>query len=105
MFRVMRWGGTIGILEFSAPQKGPLQPVAMFFLKSVIPEIGRILSGGLKSEYEHLKDSIIKFPSPPEFAEAMEHAGFSGCSAKDLFFDSVHLYICRKVQLVEVTSS
>jgi demethylmenaquinone methyltransferase/2-methoxy-6-polyprenyl-1,4-benzoquinol methylase len=96
MYRVMRPGGMIGIMEFSAPHKGPLQPLAMFFLRTILPLIGRILSGGLKSEYDHLRDSIINFPTPPEFVKLMESAGFSNCATSDLFFDTVYLYTCTK---------
>jgi ubiquinone/menaquinone biosynthesis C-methylase UbiE len=60
-----------------------------------------LISGGHKSEYDHLKDSIINFPSPEGFKQMMIDSGFSDCISKNIFFDVVHLYVGYKKVTVE----
>lgn len=101
IFRVMSPNGKVIIMEFSTPLSGFLTPVTKFFLHYVMPTIGGLISGGHKSEYDHLKDSIINFPSPEGFKQMMIESGFSDCITKNIFFDVVYLYIGYKKVAVE----
>ena len=50
MIRVVRPGGMISILEFSEPREGILAPFARFFVGSIVPRLGAIVSGGARDE-------------------------------------------------------
>mmetsp|Transcript_26194 Transcript_26194/g.25032 ORF Transcript_26194/g.25032 Transcript_26194/m.25032 type:complete len:279 (-) Transcript_26194:55-891(-) len=105
IFRVMSPNGKVIIMEFSTPLSGFLTPITKFFLQYIMPTIGGLISGGHKSEYDHLKDSIINFPSPEGFKQMMIDSGFSDCISKNIFFDVVHLYIDIKKELSKIKSS
>jgi len=83
------------ILEFEQPQTGPLAPLARFFLQYAVPLLGSLVAGGHNAEYDHLRDSILNFPSPENFVVEMTESGFKGCVAKNVFFDVVYLFSCR----------
>ena len=99
--RVMRVDGKVIIMEFSTPLSGVLAPLAKVFLRNVVPLLGSLVSGGHSAEYDHLRDSILNFPSPTGFKEMMTDSGFSECINKDLFFDVVHIFICHKRTAIE----
>jgi demethylmenaquinone methyltransferase/2-methoxy-6-polyprenyl-1,4-benzoquinol methylase len=83
------------ILEFANPERGPLAPLARLFLQYAVPLLGSLVAGGHNAEYDHLRDSILNFPSPENFVAEMAGAGFKDCQAKNVFFDVVYLFACR----------
>ena len=97
IYRVMRPDGKLIIMEFSTPSSGYLAPLSRFFLQYFVPIAGSLVSGGRTAEYDHLRDSILNFPSPTGFKEMITESGFSDCTNVDLFLDAVYLYICHKV--------
>ena len=101
IYRVMRADGKVIIMEFATPLSGLLAPLAKVFLHNLVPLLGSLVSGGHNAEYDHLRDSILNFPSPAGFTQMMTDSGFSECIHKDLFFDVVHLFICYKRVVVE----
>ena len=74
IFRVLRPGGECGILDFSEPG-GIVGKVYNVYFKSVLPRIGRLISGS-NGAYAYLPASVKRFPSPPELIERMATAGF-----------------------------
>jgi len=74
IFRVMRPGGECGILDFSEPG-GIVGKVYNVYFKSVLPRIGKMISGN-DGAYAYLPASVKRFPSPPELIERMTKAGF-----------------------------
>jgi demethylmenaquinone methyltransferase / 2-methoxy-6-polyprenyl-1,4-benzoquinol methylase len=74
IFRVLRPGGECGILEFSEPQ-GTMGKVYDVYFKSVLPRIGRLISGN-RGAYSYLPASVERFPPPPEILSRMKVAGF-----------------------------
>lgn len=75
LYRVLKPGGTLAILEFSHPP-GSLMKVAYGFYSGVLlPAIGTLVSGSAEA-YRYLPDSIRKFPAADEFREMMDAAGF-----------------------------
>jgi demethylmenaquinone methyltransferase/2-methoxy-6-polyprenyl-1,4-benzoquinol methylase len=71
--RVLRPGGECGILEFSEPP-GLVGKLYKVYFKSVLPRIGRMISGS--KAYSYLPASVERFPSPAEMVERMTFAGF-----------------------------
>lgn len=94
MYRVLKKGGKVGILEFALPVHRILGPIYMKYLNHFFPLIGSLL--GVRKEYEYLGDSISKFPNRNKFIELMDKAGF----VKSLYFElnvgTVILYLGRK---------
>jgi demethylmenaquinone methyltransferase / 2-methoxy-6-polyprenyl-1,4-benzoquinol methylase len=75
MRRVLKPGGVAAILEFSQPRNALFARVYHFYSRRILPWIGGMLTGS-RDAYQYLPDSIRKFPSAPELAEAMRAAGF-----------------------------
>merc|ERR1712080_804198 len=65
------------ILEFSLPSgRTFLSKVSHAFVTNIIPFIGHIMTlGSGSSEYSCLSESIMKFPTPQEFAALMTSEG------------------------------
>lgn len=78
IFRVLRPGGECGILEFSEP-KGMMGRLYDVYFKSVLPRIGRLISGN-SGAYSYLPASVERFPQPPEILSRMKVAGFGEAS-------------------------
>lgn len=75
MRRVLRTGGVAAILEFSQPPNPAFGALYKFYSRHVLPVVGGALSGS-RDAYRYLPESVRKFPSPAELAQAMRAAGF-----------------------------
>ncbi len=76
MGRVLRPGGLAAILEFSQPPNRAFAALYHFYSRCVLPWIGGALTGS-RDAYQYLPESVRKFPSPGELADAMRRAGFA----------------------------
>jgi len=81
MYRILRDGGVIMILEFSKPSNFPFKQVYNFYFRSVLPLLGRLFSHD-RSAYMYLPDSVSKFPQGEEFLERLLAAGFTSPKQK-----------------------
>jgi demethylmenaquinone methyltransferase/2-methoxy-6-polyprenyl-1,4-benzoquinol methylase len=77
IYRVLRAGGEFGILEFSEPN-GLLGKIYKLYFKSILPRIGKMISGS--KAYSYLPASVERFPSPAEMLERITAAGFHDSS-------------------------
>ena len=73
IYRVLKPGGEIGILECSEP-RGILAMPYRFYFHHVLPRIGRLISK--TQAYSYLPASVQRFPAPAEMLERMRSAGF-----------------------------
>ena len=76
MFRVMKNGGQVLILEFSTPVKFPVKQLYRFYFFNMLPLIGRWISGN-RHAYEYLPASVANFPQGEDFLAMMRDAGFT----------------------------
>ena len=74
IYRVLRPGGRIGILDFSEP-KGVFGHLYRFYFKNVLPKIGTMISG-VKGPYAYLPASVERFPEPAEMLDRMRLSGY-----------------------------
>jgi demethylmenaquinone methyltransferase / 2-methoxy-6-polyprenyl-1,4-benzoquinol methylase len=78
MFRVLRPAGRAVILEFSRPISRPLQKAYDLYSFSVLPTLGRLVTGDAES-YRYLAESIRMHPDQETLRGMMEQAGFERC--------------------------
>jgi demethylmenaquinone methyltransferase/2-methoxy-6-polyprenyl-1,4-benzoquinol methylase len=90
IFRVLRPGGECGILEFSEPE-GLMGKIYDVYFKSVLPRIGRLISGD-GAAYSYLPASVQRFPQPPEILSRMKAAGFAEASWTSYTFGIAGLF-------------
>jgi demethylmenaquinone methyltransferase/2-methoxy-6-polyprenyl-1,4-benzoquinol methylase len=95
MYRVMKKGGELMILEFSYP----VNPLVRFFYDAyftyVIPFAGRLLSKD-KTAYTYLNHSVKSFPFGEDFVEHLSKAGFQQTRYKPLTFGIATIYYAIK---------
>ena len=91
MRRVLRRGGRLAILEFAVPTTPGVRAVYRWYLRQVLPRIGRAVSRH-NAAYGYLPASIGAFATPAEFVKILQQSGFSGISPNRLTFGSVILY-------------
>jgi demethylmenaquinone methyltransferase/2-methoxy-6-polyprenyl-1,4-benzoquinol methylase len=96
MGRVVKTGGKVVILEFTSVQNRFFKPLYNFYITKVLPFIGELVSGK-KGAYKYLPDSMLQFPTPEEFKEAMEETGLQDVKYYKLSFGitAVHVGIVK----------
>jgi demethylmenaquinone methyltransferase/2-methoxy-6-polyprenyl-1,4-benzoquinol methylase len=82
MYRVLRPGGRLLILEFSRPS-APLRPVYDFYSFSILPRLGRLIAKD-EDSYRYLAESIRVHPDQQELLEMLQAAGFESCDYHNL---------------------
>ncbi len=95
MFRVLKPGGKIMILEFSRPRKGPFLPLYKIYLRYLAPRIGKIVSGNLDA-YQYLNDSVNAFPEGDAFEGILKKTGFINTYSKKLSLGICTIYCGTK---------
>ncbi len=92
MYRVLRPGCSLLILEFSRPGNPVIKPLYSFYLNKVLPFVAGMVSGD-KEAYQYLASSIAAFYEPEELLAMMREAGFTRVQRKPLSFGIVSIYI------------
>jgi demethylmenaquinone methyltransferase/2-methoxy-6-polyprenyl-1,4-benzoquinol methylase len=75
LYRVLKPGGLLAILEFSHPPTLLVRTTYGFYSRAILPLIGGIVSGS-REAYSYLPGSIAKFPRAGELAQMMGRARF-----------------------------
>ena len=83
IWRVLRPGGAIGILEFSKPRGRWIGAMYSFYFHKVLPTIGEWISG-VPGSYSYLPGSVDRFPEREEFLQWMSEAHFLEPQCKEL---------------------
>jgi len=94
MWRVLRPGGRMIILEFSTPRSQLFRQLYYFYFRRVLPVIGGLFSK--YNAYKYLPDSVLEFPSHEEFAQMIADAGFRSVHIKELTFGIASIYVGDK---------
>lgn len=96
MYRVLKPGGRLLVLEFSKPQLGPLEPLYDLYSFQVLPRLGQLLAQDAAS-YRYLAESIRRHPDQDTLQRMMERAGFERCQYHNLSAGIVALHIGLKL--------
>jgi demethylmenaquinone methyltransferase/2-methoxy-6-polyprenyl-1,4-benzoquinol methylase len=96
IWRVLKTGGTLAILEFTEPAPGLLGDLYRWYGRTVLPKIGGLLSGN-PNAYKYLPASVARFLRPEELASLMTQNGYASVSHKLWTFGSVALHTGVKV--------
>lgn len=83
LHRVLKPGGRLAVLEFSAPIVPGFGPLFNFYFSHVLPRIGGAVSGS-RGAYEYLPDSVSKFPNQKGLASMMERSRFESVKFQNL---------------------
>jgi demethylmenaquinone methyltransferase/2-methoxy-6-polyprenyl-1,4-benzoquinol methylase len=92
MYRVLKPGGRLVVLEFSKPNLGVLEPVYEAYSFQVLPRLGEWLAGDAGA-YRYLAESIRRHPDQAELTALMEAQGFERCEHYNLSAGIVALHI------------
>lgn len=95
MYRVLKPGGQVMILEFSKPKAFPFKQIFNGYFKYVLPLIGRFTSKDPKA-YKYLYESVQAFPDGNKFAEKLEIVGFNSIQCTPLSLGICSVYIGSK---------
>jgi demethylmenaquinone methyltransferase / 2-methoxy-6-polyprenyl-1,4-benzoquinol methylase len=95
MFRVLRPGGRLVILEFSPPPSGPLMRVYRFYLSRIMPAVVGLRNAGEASAYRYLAETVQAFPEPDALARELEQIGFRA-SVERMSLGIVALHVAQR---------
>jgi demethylmenaquinone methyltransferase/2-methoxy-6-polyprenyl-1,4-benzoquinol methylase len=90
IFRALRPGGEVGILDFGEP-KGMLGKIYRVYFRRVLPAVGTFISG-VRGPYAYLPASVERFPDPAQMLDRMRAAGFQDVRWTPYTFGIAGLY-------------
>lgn len=95
MFRVLKPGGKMVVLEFSKPKVFPVKQAYQFYFKRITPFFGKVFSKD-KRAYEYLPESVAAFPDGDEFLSLLSKVGFRNTKQEVLTFGISSIYVGTK---------
>jgi demethylmenaquinone methyltransferase / 2-methoxy-6-polyprenyl-1,4-benzoquinol methylase len=95
MHRVLKPGGRLAVLEFAVPTTAGVSTIYLWYLRHVLPRIGRIVSRH-DAAYGYLPASIGAFTAPEAFVKLLRQTGFDDVEPVRLTFGAVILYTARR---------
>lgn len=95
IYRVLRPGGTLAILETSVPQKQPFRWGYHIYGRYLLPRIGKWFSrDGLA--YSYLSESAAAFPHGQDFNNILGKIGFIGMKHRPQTLGVAAIYVATK---------
>ena len=83
MFRVLRPGGQLLVLEFSQPVLPGLKSLYELYSFKILPVLGRVIAND-EDSYRYLAESIRRHPDQETLLQMMRDAGFEKTSYHNL---------------------
>ena len=95
MYRVLKPGGKLVVVEFSKPTSFPFKQIYNFYFRFILPIIGKIISRD-NSAYTYLPESVQAFPYGDKFLKELEIVGYKNRKCLPLTFGISSIYIGQK---------
>ncbi|MBN2214680.1 MAG: bifunctional demethylmenaquinone methyltransferase/2-methoxy-6-polyprenyl-1,4-benzoquinol methylase UbiE [Bacteroidales bacterium] len=95
IFRVLKPGGKLVVLEFSRPQKFPVRQLYGFYFRQILPFIGKAVARD-PFAYRYLPESVFDFPEGDDFLDYLSGTGFTDASQISLTFGIASIYNASK---------
>ena len=90
-FRVLKPSGRIVILETTRPRRNLISPFIRFYMHTVIPLLGTLVSGS-RDAYTYLPDSTEGFLRADDLVKRMEEAGFKNVRYRYKMFNTLAIH-------------
>jgi demethylmenaquinone methyltransferase/2-methoxy-6-polyprenyl-1,4-benzoquinol methylase len=91
IYRVLKPGGKLVVLEFSKPKIIGIQQFYNLYMGIVAPGMGKIFSKN-RDAYQYLHDSVQKFPEGKAFTDILNQTGFKENTCKRLSLGICSIY-------------
>jgi demethylmenaquinone methyltransferase/2-methoxy-6-polyprenyl-1,4-benzoquinol methylase len=91
IYRVLKPGGKVVVLEFSRPRMFPFKQLYSFYFRAVLPKIGRMVSKD-SAAYTYLPESVAAFPDGEDFLRILQAVGFNNTKCKVLTLGISSIY-------------
>lgn len=95
MYRVLRPGGKLVVLELSQPRNPVVKPFYKLYTRFIIPMVGRVVSHDTRA-YAYLPESIAAVPARDEMTALMTQAGFREAKWQSLTLGTATIYTATK---------
>lgn len=95
MYRILKPGGQLCVLEFSYPRRFPVKQCYHFYFKYITPTIGRLFSKDTRA-YSYLQESVKAFPDNEQFTAILSKIGYRNSSFQSLSFGIAAIYLAEK---------
>ncbi len=96
IYRVLKPGGTLAILEFTEPPDHFFGDVYRWYFCNVLPRIGGLLSGDTAA-YKYLPKSVSRFLRPDVLSALMTSVGYTSVEYTTYTFCTVCLHLGKKL--------
>jgi demethylmenaquinone methyltransferase/2-methoxy-6-polyprenyl-1,4-benzoquinol methylase len=93
--RVTKPGGWVVVLESSPPKDNFLRPFIIFHLNTIIPTLGRLISGD-REAYRYLPDSTQQFQDPKSLVKIMQQSGLVNVGFEMFMFETIAIHFGQK---------
>ncbi|HSH65823.1 MAG TPA: class I SAM-dependent methyltransferase, partial [Bacteroidia bacterium] len=95
MYRVLKPGGKMVILEFSKPRMFPVKQFYKIYFRYITPFIGKLFSKN-NAAYSYLPESVNAFPDGEEFLNILKKTKLKNTKAILLTFGIASIYTGEK---------
>ncbi len=95
IYRVLKPGGTLVILETAVPTKSPYRQGYTWYTRFILPAIGKYFSRD-KTAYAYLSESAAAFPHGEAFNNILGKTGFIAIENRPQTFGVASIYVATK---------
>jgi demethylmenaquinone methyltransferase/2-methoxy-6-polyprenyl-1,4-benzoquinol methylase len=95
IYRVLKPGGKLVVLEFSKPKMPGVKGVYNLYMQVICPNVGKLFSKN-RNAYKYLDESIKKFPEGKNFTNILDNLGYKDTYCKPLSFGICSIYCGTK---------
>ena len=95
IFRVLKPGGRLAILDFGKPPNRFLRGLYYQYLRWALPVFGWLFCGSA-SAYAYILDSLEKYPAQSGVKDMLDEIGFSSVNVANILLGTMSLHIARR---------